>query len=210
MRKSIQRISSNKNTSKVTIQSVKASVKKSSKESRKVSTKNSKAKQIYYLAADHAGFTLKERIKNHLDKKKIPYIDCAPTYKAGDDYTDYAGIVAQNVAANPLKKRGILVCGTGFGMAIVANKVPGIRAVTPYNVRAARLSKLHNDANILALGGRDGPSDNDNIKILDAWLQNSFDKEKRHIRRNRKIKALEKQMAEAQQTHVPDKLGKDS
>ena len=148
------------------------------------------SKHQFYIAADHAGYILKERIKQYLTKKKILYEDLSPQLIEGDDYPDRALAVAKKVASNS-KARGILICGTGFGMAIVANKVPKIRAVSPYSVHAAKMSRLHNDANILALGGRDGPSEKENLAMLDAWITTSFDNEVRHKRRNKKIRAFE-------------------
>src|SRR6187401_752823 len=105
------------------------------------------------LGADHAGVTLKDRVKQHLDQRGITYTDVGTTTTDSVDYPDYASKVAHAVAAGTFD-RGILVCGTGIGMAIVANKVAGIRAAPVVDHMSAALSREHNDANILALGAR--------------------------------------------------------
>jgi len=147
-------------------------------------------KKEIFLGSDHAGFELKEKIKERLNQRKIKYKDLGPSvYDGRDDYPDYAFKVAKMVSKNQ-SGRGILVCGTGAGMAIAANKVKGIRAVEAYDAHSARMSRLHNDSNILTIGARNVlPSKA--IKIVDAWVNTSFSEEERHKRRIEKIKKFE-------------------
>ena len=105
------------------------------------------------LSSDHAGFNLKERIKKNLIKKKIKVIDLGPNTDKSVDYPDFAKKVARSVSSKK-SNIGILVCGSGTGMAMSANKFKKIRAAVCYNEASTRLSRLHNNANILALGAR--------------------------------------------------------
>src|SRR3989338_9164341 len=105
-----------------------------------------------YLGTDHAGFKLKEKIKRWLDAQNIAYEDLGNTiYDKKDDYPIYAERVAHAVAKG--KSLGILVCGSAQGVSIAANKVPKIRAVVPFSVKEAKLSREHEDANIICLSG---------------------------------------------------------
>ena len=106
-----------------------------------------------FISSDHAGFKLKEDIKIYLKKKKYKFSDTGPKINKRVDYPDYAHAVAKKVKKNK-KFRGILVCGSGTGMAIVANKHKNIRAAQCYNAKSTKLSRLHNDANIITLGAR--------------------------------------------------------
>lgn len=108
------------------------------------------------LAADHAGFHLKDSLKRTLDELGVAYQDFGTDSAASVDYPDFAQAVAQVVAAGEFD-RGILVCGTGVGMAIAANKVPGIRSAPIVDADTARLAREHNDLNVLALGARVTP-----------------------------------------------------
>jgi len=138
------------------------------------------------IGADHAGLEIKERIKKYLDKKGIRYEDLgADSLNKDDDYPDYAVKVARRVAKEKDSK-GILVCGTGEGMVIAANKVKGIRAAAPYDSYTAELSRRHNDANILALRGRSF-SFRKIRKIINIWLETEFSGEEKHKRRIEKI-----------------------
>ena len=103
------------------------------------------------IASDHAGFNLKEVIKNHLINKKVSIFDMGPYNNKSVDYPDYAKKLGNRVR---LKKSavGILVCGSGTGMAISANKIKSIRAAVCYNIKSTRLSRQHNNANIITLG----------------------------------------------------------
>lgn len=142
------------------------------------------------VGSDHAGFKLKEKIKKYLKMKKIEYIDLGTDSLESVDYPDYALKVAKQVARNQ-DRRGILVCGTGTGMTIAANKVKGIRAVAAYDVYSARMSRIDNDTNILGLRGRYFPYEKVK-KIINVWLNTPFSGEQRHKRRLKKISGLEK------------------
>ena len=136
------------------------------------------------IASDHAGYKIKDHIKNYLVKNKVSIIDLGPINDNSVDYPDYAKKVGNRVK---LKKSeiGILVCGSGTGMAISANKIKGIRAVVGYNIKSSYLSRLHNNANILCLGSRLIKKKNVN-KILNIFLQTPFEGG-RHLRRVKKI-----------------------
>lgn len=105
------------------------------------------------LGADHAGYHLKQTIKEYLREAGHECEDLGTSSEESVDYPDFARAVAQRVAAGQ-SQLGILACGTGIGMAIAANKVPGVRAATAHDPMTARLSREHNDANVLTLGGR--------------------------------------------------------
>jgi ribose 5-phosphate isomerase B len=137
------------------------------------------------LASDHAGLRLKEKVKKYLERKKIEYEDLGTKSFKSVDYPDYALKVAEKVAKNK-NTRGILVCGTGTGMTIAANKVKGIRAVAAYDVYSAKMSRIDNDTNVLGLRGRFFPFEKMK-KIITVWLDTPFSGEKRHKRRIKKI-----------------------
>ena len=105
------------------------------------------------IGADHAGFELKETIKQTLDELQIAYKDFGTFSDDSVDYPDYAAKVGRAVAAGEFD-RGILVCGTGIGMAIAANKIAGVRAAPVVDLESARLARSHNNANVLAIGAR--------------------------------------------------------
>ena len=106
-----------------------------------------------FISSDHAGFKLKEEIKSHLLKKKLSFQDLGPFNDDRVDYPDYAHKVARKVKANK-NNLGILVCGSGMGMNIAANRHKNIRAAQCFNLKSTKLSRLHNDANIITLGSR--------------------------------------------------------
>ncbi len=141
---------------------------------------------MLYLGADHAGYKLKEFLKEHFRKKKIDYEDFGTDSENPVDYPDYAYKVAKAVARNR-KSKGILVCGSGIGMCIAANKVKGIRAVVAYDKYSAEMSRLHNDANVLCLRGRK-VSFNKQLKLVNIWLKTKFSGETRHKRRIAKLR----------------------
>lgn len=141
------------------------------------------------LASDHAGFHGKEAIKKTLDEMGLSYEDFGTTSLDSVDYPDYAELVAKAVAKGEYE-RGILVCGSGIGMEIAANKVPGIRAALAWNEETARVSRSHNDANIVAVGERYTPPDTID-RIIRTFLTTEFDGG-RHTRRIEKIAKLEK------------------
>jgi ribose 5-phosphate isomerase B len=141
------------------------------------------------LASDHAGLRLKEKVKKYLARKKIEYEDLGTKSFKSVDYPDYALKVAEKVAKNK-NTRGILVCGTGTGMTIAANKVKGIRAVAAYDAYSAKMSRIDNDTNVLGLRGRFFPFEKIK-KIITVWLDTPFSGEKRHKRRIKKIRDYE-------------------
>lgn len=146
---------------------------------------------IISIASDHGGFELKETLIEHLIKKGIKINDIGT--KAGDvsvDYPDYAKLLAKTILDNP-GQRGILICGTGIGMSIAANRIPGIRAALCHDVYTAEMSRMHNDANVLVLGGRI-LSKEQGLAIVYKWLNTEFEGG-RHATRLDKIGKLEKE-----------------
>ena len=137
-----------------------------------------------FISSDHAGFKLKENIKLFLEKKKYNYIDLGPNNDNRVDYPDYAHSVAKKVKINK-NYRGILVCGSGMGMNITANRHKNIRAVQCYNVKSTKLSRLHNDANIITLGSR-LLSKKNALNCISIFLKTKF-KGGRHTKRIKKI-----------------------
>ena len=137
-----------------------------------------------FLSSDHAGYRLKESIKIHLDKKKIRYVDLGPFSDDRVDYPDYAHKVAKKVK---IKKNnvGILVCGSGMGMNIAANRHKNIRAAQCFNLRSTKLSRLHNDANIITLGSR-LLSKKNALNCVTIFLDTKFEGG-RHVKRIKKI-----------------------
>ena len=146
------------------------------------------------LGADHAGFELKEKIKRYLLEKGITVDDHGTKAAQSVDYPDYAFFVAEQVAAGKAVY-GILVCGSGIGMSIAANKVHGIRAAHVTSEIEAQLSREHNDANVLAIGGRI-LDENTAQKIIDRWLSTEF-AGGRHQHRVDKITAIEREESPA-------------
>ena len=140
------------------------------------------------IGSDHAGFVLKEQLKTFLGKMDIETVDAGTGSEESVDYPDYGSEVARAVSAGRVA-RGILICGSGIGMSIVANKFPGVRAALCRDAETAVLSRQHNDSNILVLAGRQTGSDEAEA-ILQAWLDTAFEGG-RHQRRLDKIKALE-------------------
>ena len=136
------------------------------------------------IASDHAGFNLKEDIKNHLIDKNVSIFDIGPYNDQSVDYPDFAKKLSNRIK---LKKSevGILVCGSGTGMAISANKVKKIRAAVCYNIKSTRLSRQHNNANIIALGSR-LTKKKLSLKLVEVFFQTKFEGG-RHLRRVKKI-----------------------
>ena len=133
------------------------------------------------IGSDHGGFALKEAIKKHLEERGLEYKDYGTYSDASCDYPVYGRAVAKAVAAGECQL-GILICGTGIGISITANKVPGIRAALCSDCFSAEATRLHNNANILALGARvlgEGLA----FKIVDTFLDTPFSNDERHIRR---------------------------
>ncbi|HSQ25329.1 MAG TPA: ribose 5-phosphate isomerase B [Pyrinomonadaceae bacterium] len=142
------------------------------------------------IASDHAGFEEKERLKPLLNELGIEFEDLGTVSTESVDYPDYARKVAEEVAEGKVEQ-GLLVCGSGTGMAIAANKVPGVRAAVAWNEEIARLAREHNDANVLSLAARYMPFE-DLAKIVRAWFAAKFDGG-RHARRVEKIRQIEKE-----------------
>ena len=136
------------------------------------------------ISSDHAGYEIKEFIKEHLIKSKISIIDLGPFLKKSVDYPDYAKKVSNRVSKRK-SDIGILVCGSGTGMAISANKTKGIRAAVGYNIKSTQLSRQHNNANVLCLGSR-LTKKKDIKKIIKIFLNTKFEGG-RHKRRVKKI-----------------------
>jgi len=141
-----------------------------------------------YIASDHGGFDLKEKAKKSLGKG-FEAIDLGTTSRESTDFPDYAQRVALAVAHDP-KALGVLVCGTGIGMCIAANKVHGAYAALAYNEASAKLAREHNEANILCLGGRT-MNHRLAVRMLKLFLKTKPLRKERYERRNNKIKKLE-------------------
>ena len=137
-----------------------------------------------FISSDHAGFRLKESIKMYLSKKKLPFQDLGPINDDKVDYPDYAHKVAKKVKINK-NNVGILICGSGTGMNIAANKHKNIRAAQCFNLKSTKLSRLHNDANIITLGSR-VLSKKNAINYVGVFLNTKFEGG-RHSKRIRKI-----------------------
>ena len=141
------------------------------------------------IGGDHAATRYNECIKKHLDERKIEYTDFGTNDMDSCDYPDYALKVAEAVASGKCEK-GILICGTGIGMSIAANKVKGIRCAHCTDTFSAKACRQHNDANVLALGERVtgmGVA----LEIVDTFLDTQFSGDDRHIRRIDKTTAIE-------------------
>lgn len=133
------------------------------------------------LACDHGGYELKQEIINYLSSKNIEFIDFGCTSTDAVDYPEYGKKAAQAVASGQCDK-GIIICGTGIGISISANKVPGIRCALCHDCFSAAATREHNDANMLALGARVigvGHA----LKVVETFLNTPFSNDERHIRR---------------------------
>ncbi len=143
------------------------------------------------VGSDHGGFELKEAVKALLVERGIPVLDVGTDNGDSVDYPDFGEKVARKVSTGEAEK-GVLVCGTGIGMSIVANKFPGVRAALAADPYMAKMAKQHNNANILVLGGR--VIDRDEAReMVAAWLDSAFEGG-RHQGRLDKIAALEKEL----------------
>ena len=137
-----------------------------------------------FISSDHAGFKLKEAIKLHLSKKKLSFQDMGPNSDNRVDYPDFAHKVAKRVKSNK-NSFGILVCGSGMGMNIAANRHKNIRAAQCFNLKSTKLSRLHNDANIITLGSR-LLTKKTALSCVSVFLNTKFDGG-RHLKRIKKI-----------------------
>lgn len=141
-----------------------------------------------YVGSDHAGFALKEQVREHLEQEGHEVVDVGTHSEKSVDYPDFARQVGEAVAAGDAEY-GILVCGSGLGMAIAANKVDGVRAVQVMDTEMAKMSRMHNDANVVTLAGRyTEPATAD--AIVDTFLATAFEGG-RHQNRVDKITAIE-------------------
>ncbi len=147
---------------------------------------------MLYVASDHGGYRLKESLKRFLKSEGVKFSDLGPArFKKDDDYVDYAALVAKKVSANPERDLGLLICRSGQGVAIVANKFKGVRAALCWNVAEAKMSRQDDMSNVLCLPA-DYISPTSAERVLDTWLTTLYSKEERHVRRVNKIKQLEK------------------
>ncbi len=142
------------------------------------------------IGADHAGFDLKQALVKHLREKGHQVEDMGAPNAESSDYPIYGEKVAEAVATRQAD-RGIVICGNGIGMSIVANKVPGVRAALVFTEKMAEQTRAHNDSNVLSLAGRDLPLET-NMKLADIWLTTPFSNVDRHVRRVGEISDLEK------------------
>ena len=143
-----------------------------------------KSKRVV-LASDHAGFKLKEEIKKFLIKKRKKVLDLGTKNANSVDYPDYAHLLSKKMKKSR-NQFGILVCGSGIGMSMAANKHKNIRAALCYNIKTAKLSRQHNNANVMTIGSR-LIKKNIALKCVSTFLSTSFDGGYRHIRRIKKI-----------------------
>jgi ribose 5-phosphate isomerase B len=143
------------------------------------------------IGSDHAGFGLKEDVLGLLKGHNIDIVDCGTNSVESVDYPDFGARVSELVSSGEVD-RGILICGTGLGMSMVANKYPGVRAALCNDLFSAKMSRLHNDANILVLGGRVIGKDLA-AEIVKVWLTTPFEGE-RHLKRLQKIKNIEEKL----------------
>lgn len=145
------------------------------------------------LSADHAGMSIRQEVSNLLEEMNIEFLDTGCEGSCSVDYPDYALPAAERVASGEFD-RGILICGTGIGMSIAANKVEGIRCALTHDVYSAKLTRQHNDANMLAIGERViGPGLA--REIVQTWLETDFEGG-RHANRVEKIITYEKEQNE--------------
>ena len=141
------------------------------------------------LGSDHAGYSLKKQVAEFLLSRGVELTDCGAFSEERVDYPDYGFDVAEKVARGEADA-GVLVCWTGIGMSMAANKVNGIRAALCRDVQCAELSRQHNDANILVLSCLQTPP-KEAFEILAKWLDTPFSNDERHIRRIRKLSEIE-------------------
>lgn len=146
---------------------------------------------MIYIGADHRGFALKEKLKAFLASQSHEVEDVgAFTFDQNDDYVDFAKLVAEKVAAAPTADKGILICGSGHGMDIVANKFKGVYAALCDTKESAVQSRQHGNTNVLVLAA-DALTEAKAQEIVTAWLDTPFSGEERHIRRLEKVKEFE-------------------
>ena len=146
---------------------------------------------MIYFGTDHRGYKLKEVLKIYLKELNFNFEDFgALELIPDDDYPDYAVLVAKKVSEDPENNRGILICGSGVGVDIVANKFKGVRSALLFNVEQARMSRNDDNTNILSLAA-DFTDENSAKEIIKIWLETPFSRLERHVRRVEKIKKIE-------------------
>lgn len=138
-----------------------------------------------YIGADHVGYEMKKSLKEYLEKKGHDVIDLGTFSTDSVDYPDIAREVCEKVIENP-GAFGVLICGTGIGMQMAANRLPGIRATVAMDEKMAEMSRKHNDANVITVGGRMTTLEMAE-KIIDKFLATEFENEERHVRRVKKM-----------------------
>ena len=142
---------------------------------------------MIYLGADHRGFQLKEEIKRFLAEKKYQFEDMGNVkYDPDDDYTDFAKLVAQKVSEKPEERKGVLICGSGVGVDITANKFHGVRSALADDIATAKQSRKHDDTNVLSLPANEVGFELAK-QILEPWLTTPFSNGKKYKRRIDKI-----------------------
>jgi ribose 5-phosphate isomerase B len=151
---------------------------------------NTPAKPRIAIGSDHAGFSVKETIRKYLESAGYAVSDLGTSSEESVDYLDYGKAVGERVVSKQADL-GIAVCGTGIGISIAANKVPGVRAALAHDMNTARLAREHNDANVLALGGRVVTGEA-TIEMVQVFLTTAY-LSGRHQRRLDKISAIEKE-----------------
>ncbi|HUO75452.1 MAG TPA: RpiB/LacA/LacB family sugar-phosphate isomerase [Candidatus Paceibacterota bacterium] len=140
---------------------------------------------MIYLATDHRGFALKEKIKTWLGEWQLEFTDCGATsLNPDDDYPDFIALAAEKVSQDPVNNRGIILGGNGEGEAMVANRRAGVRAAVVYavNDEVVKMTREHDASNILSLGAS-FLSDDDAKHVIKLWLDTPFSEEQRHVRR---------------------------
>lgn len=146
---------------------------------------------MLYLGADHRGYNLKEKIKIYLKKLNLEFEDLgAFELNLDDDYPDFAFAVAKKVAENPEENRGIIICGSGAGADIAANKIKGIRSVLGFDVNQVKASRNDDNTNVLSLSS-DFTDKNKSKEIIKMWLETPYAKLERYERRLNKIRQIE-------------------
>ncbi len=142
------------------------------------------------IASDHGGFAMKQELMRHLEESSVAFADLGCRSEESVDYPAYAEKAARGVA-DGVYERAILVCGTGIGMSIAANKIDGVRAALCSDCYSAEMTRLHNDSNVLCLGGRVIGTELAK-RIVDIWLETPFSGAERHAKRITAVMALEK------------------
>lgn len=146
---------------------------------------------MIYLAADHRGFKFKEVLKDFLREEGYEIEDLGSfNYDKEDDYVDFARVACEKIIKDPKSHRGILICGSGHGMDIAANKFKNVRAVLGFNPEVAAQSREHENANVLILPS-DWLGEEETKDIAAIWLEKNFSKDDRHVRRLKKIAEIE-------------------